>query len=76
MALVASASGTRIDCDRCGAHVVSPTLSATALREELSYVAEADLDYCPRCYGETHGLPKRIAAWSALASGQESRHSN
>ena len=49
--MVASASGTRIDCDMCGEHVSSPDLTAARLRAATGYVrpAEHSVDFCPRC---------------------------
>ena len=49
MTAISSALGTRIDCDRCGEHVVTPRHSAAALRAATGYARLAGQDYCPRC---------------------------
>jgi hypothetical protein len=51
--VVASASGTRIDCDRCGSHAASPDLAVAVLRNATGFVRRDDQDLCPDCYAET-----------------------
>jgi hypothetical protein len=52
MTVVASASGTRIDCDRCGLHAVVPELSIGLLRRDAGFVSVGGADLCPECAGE------------------------
>jgi hypothetical protein len=49
VSVLASASGTRIDCDDCGEHSASPYLTVDQLRRATGYVRIAGRDYCPRC---------------------------
>jgi hypothetical protein len=49
MTVVASASGTRIDCDSCGEHTASPDLTVDELRRVAGFVVVAGRDYCPVC---------------------------
>jgi len=51
MTLVRSASGTRIDCDRCGGHTASSTWSADDLRSSARFVLHEGRDWCPDCWG-------------------------
>ena len=50
MTVLASASGTRIDCDACGAHTQSTTLGADVLRERAGFVLHAGRDWCADCW--------------------------
>jgi hypothetical protein len=59
--VVASASGTRIDCDRCGWHATSPDLPLIALRRATGFARVGDADLCPDCVAET--APAHSAAW-------------
>src|SRR4051812_30753465 len=45
----ASASGTRIDCDRCGEHTSSPDLTRDQLRRATGYTRVDGRDLCPDC---------------------------
>jgi hypothetical protein len=47
--VLASASGTRIDCDRCGWHAASPDLSVTLLRRDSGFVQRDGADLCSDC---------------------------
>jgi hypothetical protein len=47
--VLASASGTRIDCDRCGWHAASPDLSVAVLRRAAGFVRRQDQDLCSEC---------------------------
>jgi hypothetical protein len=47
--IVASASGTRIDCDRCGSHAASPDLAVALLRRATGFIRRDDADLCPDC---------------------------
>jgi hypothetical protein len=47
--VLASASGTRIDCDRCGSHAASPDLSVALLRRATGFVRWRDEDLCSDC---------------------------
>jgi hypothetical protein len=51
--VLASASGTRIDCDRCGWHVASPDLSVALLRRAAGFVSRSGEDLCPDCADAT-----------------------
>ena len=55
VAVLASASGVRIDCDYCGAHVSGHELSAEDLRHLTGFVRIHGRDYCPRCHSELPG---------------------
>ena len=52
MTVLASASGTRIDCDRCGSHTASPDLAVAVLRHATGFVRHDDQDLCPDCSSE------------------------
>jgi hypothetical protein len=47
--VIASASGTRIDCDVCGHHTAAPRPPGT-LRLETGFVLHAGRDWCPGCW--------------------------
>jgi hypothetical protein len=47
--VIASALGTRIDCDICGEHTTSPDLTLDQLRRATGYVRVDGRDYCPGC---------------------------
>jgi hypothetical protein len=47
--VIAGATGTRIDCDRCPRHVGSHFLPAIELRKLTEFVRVGDHDYCPAC---------------------------
>ena len=49
MAIVASALGSRIDCDNCGEHTSSPDLSPDQLGRATGYARVDGRDFCPRC---------------------------
>jgi hypothetical protein len=49
MTVLASASGTRIDCDACGEHIASPDLRLYQLRSATGFVLIDGRDYCPFC---------------------------
>jgi hypothetical protein len=53
--VISSALGTRIDCDRCGEHVVTTHHSTAALRLATGYALIHGHDYCPRCLQDTTG---------------------
>jgi hypothetical protein len=53
--VISSALGTRIDCDRCGEHVVTTRHSAVALRLATGYARPDGHDYCPRCLEASSG---------------------
>jgi hypothetical protein len=55
--VISSAVGTRIDCDRCGEHVVTRRHSAAALRLATGYVRIDGDDCCPRCVEAATGAP-------------------
>ena len=55
MTVISSALGTRIDCDRCGEHVMTPRHSAAALRLTSGYARLDGGDYCPRCVEASSG---------------------
>jgi hypothetical protein len=52
--VLASASGTRIDCDRCGWHAASPDLSVALLRRAAGFVHLRDEDLCSDCAETAH----------------------
>ena len=54
MTVLRSASGTRIECDRCSDHAASTSLSPDQLRRESGYVRHHDRDWCPTCWN-AHG---------------------
>lgn len=58
MTVIASASGTRIDCDNCGEHTSSPDVGAEQLRTATGYIRPAgqNFDFCPRCAEKLFGL--------------------
>jgi NMD protein affecting ribosome stability and mRNA decay len=47
--VVASALGTRIDCDRCGAHVGDQHEALVHLRDATGFARRNAVDLCPRC---------------------------
>jgi len=47
--VVASASGTRIDCDSCREHTSSPDLTREQLRRATGYTRLDGRDLCPDC---------------------------
>jgi hypothetical protein len=49
MTVIASASGTRVDCDICGEHTASHDLTLEQLHRATGYVRVDGRDYCPRC---------------------------
>jgi hypothetical protein len=49
VAVLASVSGVRIECDECADHVHSPDLTIDQLRRAAGYVRIADRDRCPVC---------------------------
>jgi len=49
VAVLASVSGVRIECDECADHVHSPDLTIEQLRRAAGYVRIADSDRCPIC---------------------------
>jgi len=51
--VISSALGTRIDCDRCGEHGATPSLSIEALRRATGYARLDGRDYCPQCLAES-----------------------
>jgi hypothetical protein len=53
--VISSALGTRIDCDRCGEHVVTTRHSTAALRLATGYALLDGHDYCPGCVGASSG---------------------
>ena len=55
MTVISSALGTRIDCDRCGEHVVTTRHSVVALRLATGYTRLDGHDYCPRCLEASSG---------------------
>ena len=57
MTVISSALGTRIDCDRCGEHVVTARHSAAALRSATGYARLDGHDYGPRCLEPSSGAP-------------------
>lgn len=63
--VISSALGARIDCDRCGQHVATASLSIEELRRASGYAQLDGRDYCPRCLktqstrGSTHRVPGR-----------------
>jgi hypothetical protein len=58
VSVLVSATGVRIDCDRCGQHVSSSDLSVDALRRASGFVYTGEADYCPSCAGaEPRGEP-------------------
>jgi hypothetical protein len=58
MTVIASAFGTRIDCDHCGEHTSSADLTVEQLRTATGYVRPAGqgLDFCPRCAEQLFGV--------------------
>ena len=61
MTVISSALGTRIDCDGCGEHVVTPRHSAAALRLATGYARLDGHDYCPRCLDASSGAQEDAA---------------
>jgi hypothetical protein len=51
--VISSALGTRIDCDRCGQHAATASLSIEALRRATGYAQLDGRDYCPQCLEES-----------------------
>ena len=49
MTIVRSASGIRIDCDRCEHHTGARALSVDELRYATGYVSHRGHDLCPSC---------------------------
>jgi hypothetical protein len=58
MTVIASAAGTRIDCDNCDEHTSSRDLSPPQLRTATGYVRPAgqSFDFCPRCAEKLFGV--------------------
>jgi hypothetical protein len=50
VALIQSASGTRIDCDTCEDYAAAPSLGVEVLRRATGYVAHEGRDFCPECW--------------------------
>jgi hypothetical protein len=50
VALIQSASGTRIDCDTCEDYAAAPSLSVEVLRRATGYVSHDGRDFCPECW--------------------------
>ena len=50
MTILRSASGTRIECDQCGEHVASASLTIDQLRREAGFVNDTERDWCPTCW--------------------------
>ena len=50
MALIQSASGTRIDFDMCEDYAAAPSLSVEVLRRATGYVSHAGRDFCSMCW--------------------------
>ena len=50
MALIQSASGTRIDCDACEDYAAAPSLSVELLRRATGYVSHRGRDFCAACW--------------------------
>jgi len=57
MTIVRSASGIRIDCDRCEEHAGAPSRSVEALRRATGYVTHGGHDLCPTCWAEATAPP-------------------
>lgn len=57
MTVISSAAGTRIDCDRCGEHVVTSRHSIAALRLATGYARIDGDDYCPSCVQAANEAP-------------------
>jgi hypothetical protein len=57
--VVASASGTRIDCDTCGQHTSSPNLTPDQLRRATGYTDVNGRDICPDCAAAGHDTELR-----------------
>jgi hypothetical protein len=53
--ILRSASGTRVDCDRCGIHAASPDLSLEQLQRATGYVHVQGADLCPDCAPASDG---------------------
>jgi hypothetical protein len=53
--VISSASGTRIDCDGCGDHVMTTHNSTAALRLATGYALVDGHDFCPRCVEASNG---------------------
>jgi hypothetical protein len=49
VAVLASASGVRIECDECAEHINSPDLTIEELRRVAGYIRVDDRDCCPNC---------------------------
>jgi hypothetical protein len=50
VALIQSASGTRIDCDTCEDYAAAPSLSVEVLRRATGYVSHGGRDFCSTCW--------------------------
>ena len=50
VALIQSASGTRIDCDLCDDYAAAPSLSVEVLRRATGYVSHRGRDFCSTCW--------------------------
>jgi hypothetical protein len=53
VAILASVSGVRIECDDCADHVHSPDLTIDQLRRAAGYERIGDRDRCPACAAQT-----------------------
>lgn len=60
MALIQSASGTRIDCDMCEDYAAAPSLSVEVLRRATGYISHRGRDFCSTCW-ERYTLAKFAA---------------
>ena len=67
MTVLASASGTRIDCDRCGWHAASPDLAVALLRRAAGFVRRDGEDLCSDCAETGAAEPEPEPALGASA---------
>ena len=67
MAVIQSAWGTRIDCDKCEDYAAAPALSLEVLRRATGYVTHGGRDFCGACW-ERHTASR----FSARSEGPHS----
>jgi hypothetical protein len=80
--VISSALGTRIDCDRCGRHAATASLSLEALRRTTGYAQLDGRDYCPQCRKESidaridspRARPSDTSDWSETSKPHHPPH--
>ena len=67
MALIQSASGTRIDCDTCEDYAAAPSVSVEVLRRATGDVSHGARDFCSMCWEQSRRRSSRPKRKSPLA---------